>query len=49
LIWTIGQSALLLTHLDEDSVAFYKKFGFILLPDSGKMFLPLADVELLGL
>lgn len=24
--------------LDEDAVAFYKKFGFITLPDSGKMF-----------
>jgi hypothetical protein len=23
--------------------AFYQKFGFILLPDSGTMFLPLAD------
>ena len=35
--------------LDENAAAFYKKFGFILLPDSGKMFLPMADVALLGL
>jgi hypothetical protein len=33
----------------EDAVTFYKKFGFILLPDSGKMILPMADVALLGL
>jgi GNAT superfamily N-acetyltransferase len=32
-----------------DAVAFYHKFGFILLPDSGKMFLPMADIAALGL
>jgi hypothetical protein len=35
--------------LDEDAVAFYKKLGFIMLPDSGKMFLPMTDMALLGL
>jgi len=30
--------------LDGDAVAFHTTFGFILLPDSGKMFLPMADV-----
>jgi len=35
--------------LDEDATNFYKKFGFILLPDSGKMFMPMADIALLGL
>jgi hypothetical protein len=46
LIWVSGAVVYL---LDEDAVAFYKKFGFILLPDSRKMFLPMADVPLLGL
>jgi hypothetical protein len=35
--------------LDEDAVNCYKKFGFILLPGSGKMFMPMADVAQLGL
>jgi hypothetical protein len=35
--------------LDEDAVAFYKKFGFILLPGNGKMFPPMADVVQRGL
>jgi hypothetical protein len=33
--------------LDRDAIAFYK-FSFILLSDSGKMFLPMADIALLG-
>jgi len=33
----------------EDVVSFDKKFGFILLHDSRKVFLPMADVALLGL
>jgi len=42
-------TAAVVDPLDEDAVAFCKKFGFILLPDSGKMFLPMADVAELGL
>ena len=41
---SIGSIGVVVGPLDEDAVAFYKKFGFILLPDSGKMFLPMADV-----
>jgi len=35
--------------LDEETILFYQKFGFILLPDSGKMFLPMADIAQLKL
>jgi predicted N-acetyltransferase YhbS len=33
--------AVLVDPLDEEAVNFYLKFGFILLPDSGRMFLPM--------
>lgn len=46
---SLGSIGVVVDPLDEDAVAFYKKFGFILLPDSGKMFLPMADVAQLGL
>jgi hypothetical protein len=31
--------------LDEDAEAFYTKYGFIMLPDSGKMFLPMKTIK----
>jgi predicted N-acetyltransferase YhbS len=46
---SLGSIGIVVDPLDEDAVAFYGKFGFILLPDSGKMFLPMADVAELGL
>jgi GNAT superfamily N-acetyltransferase len=46
---SLGSIGVVVDPLDEDAVAFYKKFGFILLPDSGKMFLPMADIAELGL
>jgi GNAT superfamily N-acetyltransferase len=41
----IGSMAVLVDPLDDDSVRFYEKFGFIALPDSGKMFLPMATIS----
>jgi GNAT superfamily N-acetyltransferase len=46
---SLGSIGVVVDPLDEDAVAFYKKFGFILLPGSGKMFLPMADVAQLAL
>ena len=46
---SIGSIGIVVDPLDEDAVVFYQKFGFILLPDSGKMFLPMADIAQLGL
>ncbi len=46
---SLGSIGVVVDPLDGDAVAFYEKFGFILLPDSGKMFLPMADIAQLGL
>jgi GNAT superfamily N-acetyltransferase len=46
---SLGSIGVVVDPLDDDAIAFYKKFGFILLPDSGKMFLPMADIAGLGL
>lgn len=46
---SLGSIGVVVDPLDDDALAFYKKFGFIMLPDSGKMFLPMADVAQLGL
>jgi GNAT superfamily N-acetyltransferase len=46
---SLGSIGVVVDPLDADAVAFYEKFGFILLPDSGKMFLPMADVAQLAL
>ena len=40
----IGSMAVIVDPIDEEALNFYKKFGFMLLPDSGKMFLPMAAV-----
>lgn len=46
---SIGSIGVVVDPLDNEALAFYKKFGFVLLPDSGKMFLPMADIAQLGL
>lgn len=44
---TIGSMAVIVDPLDEDAAAFYKKYGFIELPDSRKMFLPMKTIAAL--
>lgn len=41
----IGSMAVIVDPIDENAVKFYNKFGFILLPDSGKMFLGMKTIE----
>jgi len=41
---TIGSLAVVVDPIDESATKFYTKFGFISLPDSGKMFLPMATI-----
>jgi len=41
---TVGSMAVIVDPLDEDAENFYLKYGFIKLPDSGKMFLPMATI-----
>lgn len=43
----VGSMAVIVDPLDEEAVKFYRKYDFILLPDSGKMFLPMATIALL--
>ena len=43
-ISSIGSMAIIVDPIDEDAVKFYKKYGFILLPDSGKMFISMETV-----
>lgn len=42
---TIASMAVIVDPLDEEAVAFYHHFGFILLPDSGKMFITMFQLE----
>ena len=42
---SIGSFAVIVDPLDKDAEKFYIKFGFIKLPDSGKMFLPMKTIQ----
>jgi predicted GNAT family N-acyltransferase len=41
----IASMAVIVDPLDKEAIAFYNHFGFIELPDSGKMFLPMSQLE----
>ena len=41
----IGSFAVVVAPLDEDAENFYYKYGFVKLPDSGKMFLPMNMIK----
>lgn len=41
----IGSFAVIVDPLDKDAELFYLKYGFIKLPDSGKMFLTMKTIE----
>jgi len=41
----IPSMAVIVDPLDEEAITFYNHFGFIVLPDSGKMFMPMAQLE----
>jgi predicted GNAT family N-acyltransferase len=42
---SIGSMAVIVDPIDQDAADFYIRFGFIQLPDSGRMFLPMATIE----
>ena len=44
-IESIGSMAVIVDPLDAEAVSFYKKYGFIELPDSGRMFLPMKTIS----
>lgn len=41
----IGSFAVVVDPIDQDAENFYNKYGFIKLPDSGKMFLPMKTIS----
>lgn len=41
---TIGSYAVVVDPIDQDAEKFYEKYGFIKLPDSGKMLLPMKTI-----
>ena len=41
----IGSYAVIVDPINENAVKFYAKYGFVELPDSGKMFLPLQTIN----
>ncbi len=43
----VGSLAVVVDPIDESAVKFYEKHGFILLPTSGKMVLPMATISYL--
>jgi GNAT superfamily N-acetyltransferase len=43
-IGDVASMAVVVDPLDEDARMFYDRYGFILLPDSGKMFLPMKTI-----
>lgn len=42
---SIGSLAVVVDPIDQEAADFYTKYGFILLPDSNRMFLPMATIE----
>lgn len=42
---TIDSFAVVVDPMDQDAENFYDKYGFIKLPDSGKMFLPMKTIK----
>lgn len=40
----LGTLAIVVDPIDEKAVSFYSKYGFILIPDTGKMFIPIKTV-----
>jgi predicted GNAT family N-acyltransferase len=42
---SVGTIAIIVDPIDEKAQAFYSKYGFIMLPTSGKMFLPMKTIK----
>ena len=40
----VASMAVIVDPLDDEAIRFYAKYDFVLLPDSGKMFLPMATI-----
>ena len=42
---TIGARAVVVDPIDHEAVTFYEKYGFKMIPDSGKMFITIKEIE----
>jgi len=42
----LGILAVIVDPIDENAIAFYESYGFILIPSNGKMFIPIKTVAL---
>jgi len=42
----IGAVAVIVDPIDEEAINFYSKYGFILLPSSGRMFMSMKKIEI---
>ena len=42
---SLGTYAVIVDPLDNEAERFYEKYGFVKLPDSGKMFLPMKTIK----
>jgi predicted GNAT family N-acyltransferase len=42
---SLGSMAVVVDPLDEDAVTFYARYGFVKLPDSGRMFLTMKKIS----
>ena len=41
----LGTLAIVVDPIDDDAKRFYQKYGFILIPGTGKMFIPIKTIE----
>jgi hypothetical protein len=41
----IASAAIIVDPIDENAIKFYAKYGFILLPDSSRMFLAMETLD----
>ena len=46
-IETVASMAVIVDPLGDEAIKFYEHFGFILLPGSGKMFIPMTQLKML--
>ena len=44
---SVGSMAVIVDPIDDEAIEFYKKYGFILLPDSGKMFISMETISVI--
>lgn len=41
----IGAVAVIVVPIDEEAILYYSKYGFTMLPDSGRMFMSITKIE----